>query len=359
MKVTWFCHRDLSHPRAGGAERYTFEVAKRLASSGHAVEVFSTAWKSGPTRACVEGVSFRRFPTYIGPHVAHLVRTIKDATSTFFVDSLAHVVPWGTPMAGTHRGAAFFAHLHANTLRGQVGPAARVMLKGLEDLYPKIYASWPFVTISHSSARDLIALGVQASQISVIPPGVDTALFRPLPRALVPRLVYFSGLREYKRPEHAIAVLEKLQDRGVHSKLIIVGPPSQAERLRPVARPLGESVVFLGWLHEEQLAQVVGESWVHLQCSVSEGWGLTSLEAAAAGVPTAAYAVPGVVDSVQDGETGILVPDGDIDKLTDATERLIRDVASADNWKERCRHYAESMGWLKTADGWQMLIEAR
>ena len=52
-------------------------------------------------------------------------------------------------------------------------------------------------------------------------------------------------------------------------------------------------------------------SLLHLNTSQGEGWGLCVLEAAALGVPTVAYDVDGLRESVRDGETGWLVRDGE------------------------------------------------
>lgn len=59
--------------------------------------------------------------------------------------------------------------------------------------------------------------------------------------------------------------------------------------------------------------------------SYREGFGNVVIEAAAMGVPTVGTRIVGLVDSVVDGETGILVPPRDVDALTDALSRMLRD----------------------------------
>ena len=58
-----------------------------------------------------------------------------------------------------------------------------------------------------------------------------------------------------------------------------------------------------------------------------EGYGVVAREAMAHGRPVVASAVGGLVDAVEDGVTGILVPPGDAVALREAVKRLLADVA--------------------------------
>ena len=53
-------------------------------------------------------------------------------------------------------------------------------------------------------------------------------------------------------------------------------------------------------------------AWALVFASPKEGWGITNLEAAACGTPVVASNSPGIRESVRDGETGYLVPHGDV-----------------------------------------------
>ncbi len=62
---------------------------------------------------------------------------------------------------------------------------------------------------------------------------------------------------------------------------------------------------------EARKAELLGAAWLIVHTSEREGWGLVLLEAGLFGTPALAYRVPGVVDAVVDGVTGVLVDDDD------------------------------------------------
>jgi len=60
MRVLIFNWRDIKNPRAGGAEVYTYEVAKRLVQLGHRVVWFSSAFPAAPNEEELEGIQIIR-----------------------------------------------------------------------------------------------------------------------------------------------------------------------------------------------------------------------------------------------------------------------------------------------------------
>ena len=117
---------------------------------------------------------------------------------------------------------------------------------------------------------------------------------------------------------------------GVEVQLLVVGDGPERERLTTLAatRGVADRVVFAGALDAEALAVAVGVGDVAVSTSDYEGFGLTSAEAMAAGLPVVAMTVGGVPDVVVDGETGVLVPLGDAAALARAFSWLAGDAAA-------------------------------
>lgn len=353
MHVLWNNHRDVRHPSAGGAERTIHEVGRRLVKRGHEVTVLTSRWKGGCPVEMIDGIRIVRFPGKLSPHFALPAVASEAGTESVVVDDLAHVVPWFSPFLTPHPGTVFFRHLHARTLEGQVSPSMARLLVAIERQYGRLYRHWPFVAESKSSLEDLVTLGVSRERIVRIPPGVNTSVFSPREKTSLPSIVYFGGFREYKRPHHAILVHRALLRRGVKNKLTMIGsgPSLSATRDAVTGFGLQASVEFTGKVSTDVLSRLVGEAWVNIHCSLSEGWGYSILEADACGTPTVAYSVRGVSEAVLHEQTGLLVPDGSIDALTDAVAQVLQEGTSY--MGRRCVIHAKSFDWDTTAKSWE------
>lgn len=352
MKVLWLNHRDIEHPSAGGAERTIHEVSKRLVKRGHDVTLISSAWPGANRRACHSGVKVERYPSYLGPHLVLPLVLRSGVRPDVVVDDLAHVLPWGSPLLAACRGTVFFRHLHARTLEGQVTPLLAKLLVRVERSYHLIYRNWTFTTEARGTLRDLQSIGIDANRCKLIPPGVDTELFVPGNKGLIPELVYFGGMRAYKRPSHAVKALGLLKSLGITAQLTVVGDGPESSSVRELAKQLGVSpqVKFAGHVSTSRLAALLSTAWVNIHCSTSEGWGYSTLEAASAGVPTVAYAVSGIIDSVADGVSGKLVCDGQPSALAAGIKEVIESFPS---WVTKCREHALRFKWEKCSRSWE------
>ncbi|EQD54137.1 Glycosyl transferase, group 1 domain protein, partial [mine drainage metagenome] len=126
-------------------------------------------------------------------------------------------------------------------------------------------------------------------------------------------MIYFGGFRDYKRPWVPVSIYERLEERVPGLRLFMVGDgPSRRAVEMTAHRNRRARIHFLGRLEDSQLAEAISRAWLNIHTSVSEGWGLSILEAAAAGTPTVAFAVPGVSEVIESGVNGLTVPDGDI-----------------------------------------------
>src|SRR5205823_4998663 len=82
----------------------------------------------------------------------------------------------------------------------------------------------------------------------------------------------------------------------------------------------------LGWVPHDELLRLYERAAVVACPSYREGYGIACAEAMAHGRPVVASAVGGLRDLVVDGETGLLVPPGDVAALRKALERLLGDA---------------------------------
>lgn len=356
MRILWLTHRDLMNPRSGGAERTVFEVGRRLVSRGHTVEQASLTFPGARVEDTLEGVRVRRFDSALNLHLS-VGRLTHEIAPDVVVDDLAHVVPWRPTDRTAIPGVAFFRHLHARTLGGQVRIPAAATLRLIERTYSLIYRSWPIVTESRQSYSDLVRLGVPANQIRVIAPGADTRSRITYDRAKEPTVVYFGGLKSYKRPQHALVAFDRLLKQNKKVKFVLVGDGPELKHLRELSLSLGlsQQVSIVGRLSDLQLSQIVSSAWVNVHCSSAEGWCYSAMEAAALGVPTVAYRAPGVSETILDNVSGKLVEDGNIEELATAIFQILQ---SPHGWWNSAANYSLRYRWDRTATDWERLLEA-
>ena len=159
-----------------------------------------------------------------------------------------------------------------------------------------------------------------------------------------------------KRPLEILYLFTSLLEKCVDLKLFIIGTGPEELSMKRLANELNVQnyVEFTGRISSKELSDIVALSWLNVHTSVTEGWGLSILEASAAGTPTVAYNVPGVSDAVEDGLNGIKVKDGFRGALADAAYTILSDP---ERWWSSSVKVSEKYSWDKTTEIWIKLFE--
>ncbi len=147
---------------------------------------------------------------------------------------------------------------------------------------------------------------------TIIHPPVDTDRFQ-IGDGPGDYLLVVGRLVPYRRIDLAVAACNQLE-----LPLKIVGQGRAREGLEALAGP---TVEFLGWRSDEETARLI-EGCRALIFPGLEDFGITPLEAQAAGRPVVAYAAGGSLETVVDGETGVLFPEQTVDSLAAALTDL-------------------------------------
>jgi glycosyltransferase involved in cell wall biosynthesis len=355
MRILWLAHRDPLNPKAGGAERTIYEVCARIVERGHKVILLTGGWQGCEPVENLQGIEIHRFGKNLAPHLALPLFLLKYHFD-LVVNDLGHAVPWVSSTVLNKHNVVFFHHLHARSLLGQVKPATAKLITAMEKCYFILYHDTFFVTESATSKSDLLGLGIKERKIIMIPPGVDQNLFHPAAKSRYPSLVYFGGMRRYKRPEEVLYLAKRLLHKIERLKLVIIGAGPEEKNLKKLVNEFNvqNHVEFKGRISSEELSDLVASTWLNVHTSVTEGWGFSILEASAAGTPTVAYDVPGVRDAVEDGRNGIKVKDGNREALADAALSILN---NPERWWSSSIEVAKKYSWDRTAESWEKLIK--
>jgi glycosyltransferase involved in cell wall biosynthesis len=353
LLVNW---QDRENPQAGGAEIHMHEIFGRLARVGHEVTLLCGGWAGCPQRARLDDIEVHRVGTrHSFPLEAHRYfdRTFGDAAPSMdvLVEDI-NKVPLYTPRwGGVPKHVALVPHLFGVTAFQQLTAPLAAAVWLVERPLGRIYRHTPFQAISVSTAEDLASRGIPREHVEVIYPGIDAQSFSPQSavRSPQPLFAYVGRLKKYKGVHLVIRAFAELNHPN--AKLEIAGAGDYAPALAALARSLdlGDRVRFLGRISEAEKLSLLRRAWALVFASPKEGWGITNLEGAACATPVVASNSPGIRESVRDGETGYLVPHGDIPAMAAAMRRLADSRKLVEELGLAARRFAETFTWERAA----------
>ncbi len=349
-----FNWRDTKHKYAGGAEVYIQEIAKRWVKEGNKVTIFcGNDYKNIPDEV-IDGIDIiRRGGTYSVYLFAALFYIFKFRKAVDLIVDCENGIPFFTPVYSAKPIILLIHHVHQDIFRQFLKFPMRQIAAFLEGkLMPLFYKNKKIVTVSNSSMQEIVRLGIaSADRIELIPNGVSTYANVEATKTINPSIVYLGRLKNYKNIDIAIKAFAKVH--AVHSEAVlsIVGSGESCPSLKKLAVELGvsENVKFLGKVSERDKVKLLMENWMMVQPSQMEGWGITVIEANACSTPVIASRVNGLVDSVIDGRTGLLVDVKDVDQFAGAMMQLIEDKALRANLSEYAYIWSQNFNWDSSA----------
>src|SRR5438045_575109 len=210
----------------------------------------------------------------------------------------------------------------------------------------RIVAAADRLVAANAIERNALATAYDAdvTRVAVIPCGVDTDLFTPgdamaarvalgLPPSLL--LLYVGRIAPIKGLETLLDAVGCLRGAGTAARLAVIGGETDEPidgheadvRRRAAALGLGDAVTFVGAQPQERLRDWYVAADVTVLPSYYESFGMVALEAMACGSPVVASRVGGLQTTVRDGETGLLVAEGDPCALAETITRVLADGA--------------------------------
>lgn len=362
----------------GSVPGVVWNIARETAREGHDVTVIERQWNGLSATAEHGGVSFERLdlrtgadepwtnvPYEVVTSLGGFVRLVGDRTN-FAVSALrrlremdvdvlhvhlpfaANVVAMLTPQMRER--TVFTAHLGELRLDlledGQEGstddgssPDVPSIVKAFS---PDVFLAKRVAqtTVLNSKIEDVFAgRGVARSSLRVVPNGVDIDRFGdidPDAKARVrekyglgdgPSLLFVGTLMPRKGVTEFVRALDTVINEQGHEATVVLageadldtGYVERVESLIASAR-LGSNIRMPGFVPAEDLPALYHEADLFVVPSLEEGFGMTAIEAMAAGTPVVGTRVGALPDIVDPGETGALASPGDADDLATAID---------------------------------------
>ncbi len=225
------------------------------------------------------------------------------------------------------------------------------------------------ITVSKANAKYMLdTLGAPASNLSIIPCGVDTDWFKPRSQshAKAPLLVCASRMQAHKNLPVLLRACALLRDRGLWFRCAVLGDGDERANLEALRTSLGldEIVRFQGLTSQEDVRAWWREASVGLLTSLAEGMPVSLMEALSSAVPVVATTVGGVPEMIQSGVNGFTVPINNPEAVADAVAKIIANPEMASRMSKAARatalerfslsHQVDSL-----LDIWNQVLDSR
>jgi glycosyltransferase involved in cell wall biosynthesis len=341
----------------GGAEVFTYEVAKRWAASGHEITLFTSKFPGCSNEEIVDGIKIvragGRFTVY-GQAKKFYAKRFRREGFDIIIDEINTQPFFAQKFAQNGEKIVALVHQLAREFwfYETPFPVSYIGYHFLESRWLKQYVDVSTVTVSESTRLDLASLGFK--HVSVVPEGLNFEPLKVLPEKHSKPIVVFSGrLKRAKRPDHAIKAFAIVNAKIPKAELWIFGDGPFRKTLE---RTAGSGVKFFGNSNNFERRDLLGKSWILIVPGVREGWGLNVIEANALGVPAVAYDAPGLRDSVRNQETGLLAENGNIKDLAEKTISVLSDEVLRKTLSVNALNYSKQFNWEITACEFMKLI---
>lgn len=358
LKILIFNQRCTKHPQAGGAERATYEIARRWVRLGHKVHLVTANFPGGKRTDNIDGIKVTRlggkYSLYIEAFLFYLLKL--NGKYDVVIDEV-NMIPFLTPLFVRVPKVAFIHQIFGSDLLKEELPWYQAKLCALmEPHLLRLYKNIPIIT-SKSTRKDLLKIGIDNNNIKVTNYGVDHSLYKPgKSKSSFPLVCYLGRLKRYKGVHYLIEAMTKVVEQIPEAKLNIVGRgDSDYEiELRRLSKhlQLEGNIIFHNLAFRDSLyrkVELMQEAWVQVLPSIREGFGLVVAEASACGTPTIAANVPGLQDTVQDYETGILVPRR-VDALAESITHVLNDGELRGRLSKGAFEWSMNLEWDLTAN---------
>lgn len=368
-------------PGTGGIQAYMLELARHFHREGHHVGIVCPGRHDAPSPLPpdVDVTRLRIHSSWLFlPLLFRLPRLVRRGRYDVVVyaqwqSSLPELL---MPRDARRHRSVCLAHgreLLTSVLRPFHGPLCRAAFRRIDVAVP----------VSRAIETMLRRIGRPSGRVAIVHPGVDAVKFSPgssnasdqmasgdlrarYGLGEAPVILSIARMVPRKGFDLLIKALPRVLAMVPAARLVLGGEGPELSALRALARELGvdRAVHFIGRIAEDALVGHYRMADVFAMPSRQgprdvEGFGIVLVEAGACEVPVVATRTGGIVDAVADGETGILIPQENVDALAEALIRLLKDPDEATRMGKRARaRVLEGLTWEATGKRFLELMKS-
>jgi len=355
--INW---QDWTNPLSGGAEVHLHEIFRRLTQDFN-ISLLCTHFKEAPEFEKIDGIKIYRvgsrntFNFYVPKVYKNITKTEKF---DLVIEDLNKIPFFGGRFIREKR-LALIHHLFGKTIFTETNPLSASYVYFSEKFIPKHYKKIPIIAVSESSKREIVKMGIPKENVKIVYNGVNIKSYQSKSKlSKNPTIICLARMKKYKRIDVLIDSISGILKEIPDLKVILVGDGDDLSRLKRIARKNGteNTIEFTNFVSAQKKADLLTSSWVSVNTSPKEGWGLTSIEAQSSGTPSIVPDSPGLRETVKDGVGGYIYPFGDTERLAEILIKVLKSKKVIDKMGKNAKKWATNFSWEASAKKMKKVI---
>lgn len=373
LALSW---RDITSPKAGGAEVHTHEMLSRADKNKYKIYHFAPRSEGQAAHEEIDGVTYIRHGNVFTVIPAAMRYYKKHQKNIDFVIDQCNTHRFFTPLWVEPKKRIFYIHQLTKEIWDYSAkfPLSKIG-KALEEGFLWLNRHDPVITVSESTRDELVDRGYDKNKIKIIHNGIS---FTPWEhgkwqsKEKNPTFIYAGRYSPYKGINVAVEALSQIKKDYPGARLWIIGKKDQAfvdNSLAPVCEksqlmwedaaddnPAGD-IVSWGYVSEEKKLELLSRSWALVFPSIREGWGIPITEAGCVGTPSIAFDSPGIREAVDYGKAGYLCTENTVSGLAAQMRMVISDRMRYNDIREEAYCYSSQFLWDDAGDAFGEFVE--
>jgi len=367
MNILILNWRDIKHPQAGGAEVYFHEIAKEWIKKGNNVTWISGGWKNCVKNENVDGIKIKRIGNSI---TLYLLAPFAYFSLTSKPDAIVDVengIPFFSPIYSRKKILLHIHHVHKEvwSKQAEAGGLKEKFLAPIGYFLEMVMMPWIYknkrITTLSKSSKKAIENYISKKVVGIISPGITQPKQNNFKKSIKPSVLFFNRIKKYKGIDIFLRAIAGINKSNLIKdiELNIAGTGDYLEEAKTLAKELKieKKVNFLGHVTEKEKQVLLKKSWVLINPSFVEGWGIVNIEANSFGTPVIGSNVNGIKDSVINKKTGLLFEYGNEKELSEKIIYLIKNPSVRKKMSEQAKQFSKKFTWKNAAETFLKILK--
>jgi len=359
MKILLFNWRDIKNPAKGGAEIYFHEMAKLWVKNGHEVTMICGGWKNCKKEEIVDSIKIKRVGNFLTLYFLAPFAYLGLKEKPDVVVDVENGIPFFTPIfVKKSKRFLHIHHIHREVWFKQLTfPFSFIGWFMEMQVLPIVYKKTPVITISESSKKEIMEAGI-GKVIGVVNPGITFSKYKHYKKTELPSILFLNRIKKYKGLDILLKAVKKMNTLNNKIKVFVAGDGDWLNNAKSYANEHKlDNVEFFGRVSEAKKEELIQKSWVFINPSLKEGWGIINIESNYMGTPAIGSDVSGIKDSIVDGKTGVIFKYGDSNELAEKIKSIIDNKKLRQEMSRNAIKWAKRFSWDSAAKKYMEILK--